>query len=86
MAVPNKNNYISKEEFLDRLEKVYQQETWNDILYLVNQVKEIKTDQQIILNILDYINENEKISFKQWKVLRLFLKENNPDKKFKYGK
>ena len=40
----------------------------------------------MIANILSYVEEHNRITFKQWKVLRVFLKNNNTDKKYKYGK
>lgn len=85
--VPADKKYLlAKEEYLKRLEIIYDNETWLDIQRMVNQVTDMNPNEQIVLNIIDYVNEHRKISFKQWKVLRMFLKENNPDKKFKYGR
>ncbi len=82
----DKKDLLAKEEYLKRLEIIYDNETWLDIQRMVNQVTDMNPNEQIVLNIIDYVNEHRKISFKQWKVLRMFLKENNPDKKFKYGR
>ena len=76
----------TKEEYLKRLEETYDNQTWNDVIELIEQVKSITLQDEMIANILSYVEEHNRITFKQWKVLRVFLKNNNTDKKYKYGK
>ena len=76
----------TKEEYLKRLEETYDNQTWRDVIELIEQVKSITLQDEMIANILSYVEEHNRITFKQWKVLRVFLKNNNTDKKYKYGK
>ena len=76
----------TKEEYLKRLEETYDNQTWKDVIELIEQVKSITLQDEMIANILSYVEEHNRITFKQWKVLRVFLKNNNTDKKYKYGK
>lgn len=78
------NRMKSKEQFLIELEETFNNSSWDDIINLIVEVNRIDKRDEVVDNIIQYVNEKNKITFKQWKVLRLFLK-NNDGKKFKHG-
>lgn len=73
-----------KEQFLIELERTFDNSSWEEINNLVIEANNIHIQDEVVDNIITYVKENNKISFKQWKVLRLFIK-NNSGKKYKYG-
>lgn len=82
----NKQNQMkTKEEFLIELERIFDNSSWEEISDLITQATNIHIHDDVVDNIVAYVKENNKISFKQWKVLRLFIK-NNSGKKYKYGR
>lgn len=75
---------INKEQFLIDLENQFDESSWSEIIDLVNKVITLNKQDQTCDNIVDYVRTNNKITFKQWKVLRMHVKENT-GKKFKHG-
>lgn len=75
---------LSKEEFLIELEKQFDNSSWSEINELVNKVVILNKQDTLCNSIIDYVKANNRITFKQWKILRIHVKEVS-DKKFKHG-
>lgn len=78
-----------KKDFLIEIETIFDNSSWDDILILVDEARNLKletnVDEPIIDNIIQYVQEKKKITFKQWKVLRLFVNNiKRKPTKFKY--
>jgi hypothetical protein len=77
---------MDKEQFLIELEHKFDNSSWHEIMLLVNEVKALDIRDEIVDSIVDYVNEKNRISFKQWKVLRHHVNYHTKKKrKYKYG-
>jgi hypothetical protein len=86
-----KSNYVcgmSPEEIKSQLENQFDNSSWEDIMQLINQVNSFNIPDATVDSILNYVGERNKISFKQWKVLKNYIRhhERSREIKFKYGK
>ena len=77
---------INKEQFLIDLEKTFDNSSWEDIMVVVNNAINSDLADPVVESIIDYVKEANKISFKQWKVLRYHINvSDKKKKKYKYG-
>ena len=78
---------IDREQFLIELEKKFDRQSWDEIINLVVAAIETKVQDDFVDAIVLYVKENNRISFKQWKVLHHFVYRNSKSNiKYKYGK
>jgi hypothetical protein len=75
---------MNKEQFLIDLENQFDNSSWSEIIELVDKVITLNKPDETCNSIINYVRTNNKITFKQWKVLRIHVKENS-EKKFKHG-
>jgi chromosome condensin MukBEF MukE localization factor len=80
-----------KKDFLIEIESIFDNSSWDEILTIVDEARVLKfkndVNEPIIDNIIQYVQEKKKITFKQWKVLRLFINDmKRKPTKFKYEK
>ena len=76
----------NKEQFLIELEHTFDNSSWSDIMYVVNEAINLNVQDDVVDSIIDYVKETNRISFKQWKVLRCHINDcNKKNKKYKYG-
>ena len=90
-VLKNYNQLKSKEDFLVDIEKEFDNSNWDEIMQTVVEAdilhQKSNLKEEIIDSIINYVNERKKITFKQWKVLRLFISTNkHKPRKFKYEK
>jgi hypothetical protein len=77
---------INKEQFLIDLEKTFDNSSWEDIMVVVNNAINSDLADPVVESIIDYVKEANRISFKQWKVLRYHINvSDKKKKKYKYG-
>ena len=78
----------NKEELYAQWEEEYDNASWNDILFITRQVKDLNVPDVFVENIVNYVFEENKISWLQYKVLKNHLYYHNRKKelKFKHGK
>jgi hypothetical protein len=71
----------------EQLLEMFEQTTWEEILELVESVVNYDKSDKTVESIINYVYGNNKISFKQWKVLRRHngYCQRTQDLKFKYG-
>ena len=90
-----KSNYVcgmSPEEIQLQLENQFDNTNWEEILNLIDKVDfyvyTLEYGDATVESILKYVEEHNKISFKQWKVLQNYIRyyERKKEIKFKYGK
>jgi len=76
----------NREQFLIDLEKTFDNSSWQDIMVVVNQATNSHLSDPVVESIIDYVKETNRISFKQWKVLRYHINVcDKKNKKYKYG-
>ena len=76
----------NKEQFLIELEHKFDNSSWEDIMIVVNEAINTNISDPVVESIIDYVHETNRISFKQWKVLRYHINLcNKKNKKYKYG-
>lgn len=77
---------INKEQFLIDLEKTFDNSSWEDIMVVVNEASNSDLTDAVVESIILYVKETNRISFKQWKVLRYHINvSDKKKKKYKYG-
>jgi len=81
----------SKEDFLVDIEKQFDESSWDDIKDVVDEAdiyyQKLGSKEEIIENIIGYVTEHKRITFKQWKILRMFISNSkHKPRKFKYEK
>jgi hypothetical protein len=77
---------INREQFLIDLEKTFDNSNWDDIMVVVNAAINSHLSDPVVESIIDYVKETNRISFKQWKVLRYHINVcDKKNKKYKYG-
>lgn len=90
-----KSNYVcgmSPEEIESQLENQFDNTSWEDIMRLIENVDfyvdMLGYGDATVESILKYVEEHNKISFKQWRVLKNYISYHERKKqiKFKYGK
>lgn len=71
----------------EQLLEMFEQTTWEEILELSDKVLKSGKYHKTVESILNYVYEENKISFKQWKVLKRHNDycQRTQDLKFKYG-
>ncbi len=75
-----------KEQLLIELQEKFDQLSWDDILTTIDVVVELDVQDDLVLSVINFVKQKNKISFKQWKVLDDHIKYvNRKNKKFKYG-
>lgn len=75
----------SKEQFLIELERIFDNSSWDDIINLVDEAIKLNLlNDDVVKSIVEYVKRTNRISFKQWKVLRCNINDCNK-KKYKYG-
>jgi hypothetical protein len=71
---------------MEELEELFEKLDWNDIVDTIIQVEELNVHDDLVENVIKFVREKNKISFKQWKVLYTHIKYvKRKNKKFKYG-
>ena len=76
----------NREQFLIELEQTFDNSSWEDIMVVVNEANNINVPDPVVESIIDYVHETNRISFKQWKVLRHHINIcSKKTKKYKYG-
>lgn len=76
----------NREQFLIDLEKTFDDSSWNDIIIVVNEAINTNVSDPVVESIINYVRETNRISFKQWKVLRCHINVcNKKNKNYKYG-
>ena len=77
---------LNKEQFLIDLEKTFDNSNWEDIMVVVNGAINSHISDPVVESIIEYVKETNRISFKQWKVLRCHINVcDKKKKKYKYG-
>jgi hypothetical protein len=75
------------ENYLIQLENEFDNLSWSDTIKIVNEANDISDRDPVVDNIIQYVHDHKRISFKQWKVLRVYINDMEKRKvKFKYGK
>jgi hypothetical protein len=71
----------------EQLLEMFEQTTWEEVVELMVLIAKTKVPDKIVGSIIDYVIKNNKISFKQWKVLKRHNDycQRRKDLKFKYG-
>ena len=83
---------LSKSVLLHELDitrkRVYEKASWDDILVIVQEVEDLNIPDVIVQNIVEYVHKKNKISEKQYMVLRNFIMHERKKQhlNFKYGK
>jgi hypothetical protein len=76
----------NKEQFLIELEQKFDNSSWEDVMVVVNEAINTHISDPVVESIIQYVHETNRISFKQWKVLRYHINLcNKKNKKYKYG-
>ena len=77
---------MNKEQFLIELEQTFDNSSWEDIMLVVKEADSMNVSDPVVESIIEYVAETNRISFKQWKVLRYHINLcNKKNKKYKYG-
>jgi hypothetical protein len=72
---------MDKNNWLDQIEREFNNQTRADIIELINQCRKYCKDDEMTDSICDTIVTKRNITFKQWKALRAELsKRRNPNK------
>lgn len=85
-AENKKNHMTNKEQFLIQLEQIFDNSNWDDVMVVVNEAIATNVQDPVVDSIIEYVQQKNRISFKQWKVLRYHINLcNKKPKKYKYG-
>jgi hypothetical protein len=86
-----KSNYVcdmNREELYTQWEQEYDAASWDDIISITQQAIDLNVPDATVESIANYVFEENKISWLQYKVLKnhLYYHSRKKNMKFKYGK
>lgn len=77
---------MDKDQFLIKLELEFESSTWEQILQLITYAEHLNIRDAVVDNIIEYVKQKNRLTFKQWKVIKMHVSNCEKTKlKFKYG-